>query len=433
MKAKPAYLRTLSKILFAACAALGGIALVGGPANATGEAGDMDHLFRGGCSYSHSNTGDPVMLPDSGMAHMHEFFGNDSTDQNSTVDSLQEDSPYLQSNPDKLQCDRETNKSSYWVPRITWNGTVVKPKRSGGYYATRTGLPPGGTTTTPFGFKLIANSQAAIAADTAPAGTEAKLYWHCFKQRSAHESIAQGTPDPPTSCPVDEKFGVPTLGVTVTFPQCWDGQPFDVKGGANTRHAVSNGSGGLICPGGFDKHLPQLSMFVDYDLPSQAGPLKVLGHDGAVLAPNNFHADYFNSEDLESLIQKCIREGQGKTLACGAGRGSEEDTTAPLVSNVAPINGKTGVRRATNVTATFSEAMDKATLTTSTVKLLKSGSTTPMAATVTLSSDGKNVTLDPSASLARRTTYTATIEGAKDLAGNPLATTTTWSFKTGRR
>ena len=51
---------------------------------------------------------------------------------------------------------------------------------------------------------------------------------------------------------------------------------------------------------------------------------------------------------------------------------------------------------------------------------------------MTLSSDGKNVTLDPSASLARRTTYTAKIEGAKDLAGNPLATTT-WSFKTGRK
>jgi hypothetical protein len=33
------------------------------------------------------------MLPDSSMAHMHDFFGNDTTDQNSTVDSLQKDSP----------------------------------------------------------------------------------------------------------------------------------------------------------------------------------------------------------------------------------------------------------------------------------------------------------------------------------------------------
>lgn len=108
------------------------------------------------------------------------------------------------------------------------------------------------------------------------------------------------------------------------------------------------------------------------------------------------------------------------------------DVTPPTVSSRSPSSGKTGVRRATNVTATFSEEMAKATLTRSTVTLVKSGSTTPVAATVTPSSDGKTVKLNPSASLARRTTYTVKIEGTKDLAGNPLATTT-WSFKTGKK
>ncbi len=110
---------------------------------------------------------------------------------------------------------------------------------------------------------------------------------------------------------------------------------------------------------------------------------------------------------------------------------NSSDTTAPNVGSRSPSSGQTGVRRATNVAATFSEEMDKTTLTTRTVTLVKSGSTTPVAATVTPSSDGKTVILDPSASLAGRTTYTAKIEGAKDLAGNPLATTK-WSFKTGR-
>jgi thermitase len=108
------------------------------------------------------------------------------------------------------------------------------------------------------------------------------------------------------------------------------------------------------------------------------------------------------------------------------------DTTAPTVSSRNPSSEQTGVGRGTNVMATFSEAMDKATVTTSTVTLAKSGSTAPVDASVTLSSDGKTVTLDPSARLARRTTYTAKIEGAKDLAGNPLDTTT-WSFKTRRK
>src|SRR5688500_3041687 len=127
--AKPDYLKASYKMLFALllaiCAALGTLGLVGGPAGAAGEAGDNVHLFRGHCSYSHSNTGDPIVLPDSNTAHMHEFFGNDTTDQNSSVDSLQQDSPYLLSEPSRLQCNRETNKSAYWVPRITWNNEVV--------------------------------------------------------------------------------------------------------------------------------------------------------------------------------------------------------------------------------------------------------------------------------------------------------------------
>jgi thermitase len=108
------------------------------------------------------------------------------------------------------------------------------------------------------------------------------------------------------------------------------------------------------------------------------------------------------------------------------------DTTAPTVSSKSPSSRQKGVRRATNVEATFSEAMDKATLTPSTVTLVKSGATKRVDGTVTLSSDGKTVTLDPSASLAKGTKYTAKIQGAKDLAGNPLATTT-WSFKTGKK
>jgi hypothetical protein len=293
-----------------------------GRADDTQAAGDDDHLFRGFCWYSHSNTGDPIALPDSNSNHMHEYFGNDTTDQNSTAQSLQQDSAYLQSDPSKLQCNRNTNKSSYWVPRITWNNKEVIPTRSGVYYATRTGLPPEKTTTTPFGFKQIARSQAAVTEGQAPAGSEAQLYWHCHKELTADQSIASGTPEPPTSCPVD-KSGVPTLGVTVLFPQCWDGQAFDVKGGANMRHAIKDSSGALSCPSGFPQHIPQLAMFINYNLPSTNGPLKVLGHNGVAEDPDHFHADYFNSEDLESLVQKCIREGQGATPECLAGGGTE--------------------------------------------------------------------------------------------------------------
>jgi uncharacterized delta-60 repeat protein len=112
------------------------------------------------------------------------------------------------------------------------------------------------------------------------------------------------------------------------------------------------------------------------------------------------------------------------------------DDTAPTVESVTPANGATNVSRDTNITATFSEAMDPATLNNSTVTLVAKGSTTPVDATVTVSDDGKTVTLDPSSKLAKKTKYKATIKGgdsgAKDLAGNPLANNYTWSFTTGR-
>src|SRR5437016_3623460 len=56
--------------------------------------------------------------------------------------------------------------------------------------------------------------------------------------------------------------------------------------------------------------------------------------------------------------------------------------------------------------------------------------TTPVAGTVSYS--GVTATFTPAANLAPLTTYTATIStGAKDLAGNALASDMSWSFTTG--
>ncbi len=117
-------------------------------------------------------------------------------------------------------------------------------------------------------------------------------------------------------------------------------------------------------------------------------------------------------------------------LTCTAG----PDVTPPVVTSVSPGNLATGVAVGTNVTATFSEPMNAATLTTSTVTLVPQGSTTPVAATVTYASGTNTVTLDPTANLAANTTYTARIKGgsggAQDAAGNPLAVDKVWSFTT---
>ena len=114
---------------------------------------------------------------------------------------------------------------------------------------------------------------------------------------------------------------------------------------------------------------------------------------------------------------------------------SGPDVTPPSVTAIAPGNGASGVSVTANVTATFSEPMDAGTLDAATVELLGPGAT-PVAATVGYDAPSRTVTLDPVSSLAYSTLYTASIRGggtdprAKDLAGNALAATQSWSFTT---
>ena len=97
------------------------------------------------------------------------------------------------------------------------------------------------------------------------------------------------------------------------------------------------------------------------------------------------------------------------------------------MSSTDPFNGATGVAINRKIAATFSEAMDPTTINTTTFTLQQGA--TPVAGTVTYA--GVTATFTPSGNLAANTTYTATITtGAKDLAGNPLASNFAWSFTT---
>ena len=110
------------------------------------------------------------------------------------------------------------------------------------------------------------------------------------------------------------------------------------------------------------------------------------------------------------------------------------DTTPPTVSSVSFPNGSTGVNPGANVTATFNEALNPATVTTATV-LLRNPSGNLVPASITYDAATRTVTINPQSALAASTTYTVTIlggaNGVKDAAGNALSGNFTWSFTTG--
>jgi hypothetical protein len=111
------------------------------------------------------------------------------------------------------------------------------------------------------------------------------------------------------------------------------------------------------------------------------------------------------------------------------------DTTPPTVTARSPAVGATGVAVATTVTATFSEAIDPATIGTTTFEL-RDPANALVTATVTYNPATLTATLTPGSALAQATTYTATVRGGaadprvNDVAGNPLAANQTWSFTT---
>jgi hypothetical protein len=101
---------------------------------------------------------------------------------------------------------------------------------------------------------------------------------------------------------------------------------------------------------------------------------------------------------------------------------------SPTVISTDPTNLTTGVFLNKVVTASFSIAMDPATITSSTFTL-KQGTTT-VAGTITYT--GITASFTPASALTPGTVYTGTITtGAKNVAGTPIENNYVWTFTTG--
>lgn len=107
------------------------------------------------------------------------------------------------------------------------------------------------------------------------------------------------------------------------------------------------------------------------------------------------------------------------------------DTTPPTVISVNPANGSAGIVTSVTPSVTFSESMDPTTINASTVTLRNSATLALVPATVSYDAGANAATLNPTSSLSFNTGYTLTVgTGAKDLAGNQLASEFTSTFTT---
>ncbi len=102
------------------------------------------------------------------------------------------------------------------------------------------------------------------------------------------------------------------------------------------------------------------------------------------------------------------------------------DVAPPSVTSESPAKGATNVAVSTTATATFNEAVQSSTIT---FTLTPSGGS-PIAASLSYNSTTDTATLTPKSALAYNTSYTASVSGAKDSAGDPMSSPFSWSFTT---
>lgn len=106
------------------------------------------------------------------------------------------------------------------------------------------------------------------------------------------------------------------------------------------------------------------------------------------------------------------------------------DVTPPAVVTTDPLNGATGVNVYKPIYATFSEAIDPATLNDTTFMLAGPGGS--VAGTVGYDAATYIASFVPGAALSPSSLYTATLTtGVADQTGNPLAADYVWTFTTG--
>lgn len=139
------------------------------------------------------------------------------------------------------------------------------------------------------------------------------------------------------------------------------------------------------------------------------------------------------SATYTAMLAATVKGMNGKTLPANYSwtfwTPAAGDVTAPTVISYLPLNGATGVATGTpEISATFSEAMDVASINANSYTFW--AGTTAVPGTVTYS--GNKFVFTPTNALQANTTYTAKIDAtAKDLHGNLLSGGAySWSFTT---
>jgi hypothetical protein len=242
------------------------------------------------CTIDHFGPDDPIVFPGQpGDSHMHSFYGNTTTNANSTAASLL-------AAPSTCGRNMQTSdRSAYWIPSLykkNADGSLALVKDSDQqmfiYYRRPGGT--GGPKVQPFppGLRMLAGSANA----TSPQPLFV-VQWDC-----------SGGPEYP-SIPQCPGTSSQSLHASIEFPSCWDGRQLDSAD--HRSHMVYANVDSGACPADHPVSLPQITYEIDYP-GITGGPQYTLSSHGTY----SMHADFFAAWDPQvqnALVTGCLNAG----------------------------------------------------------------------------------------------------------------------------
>jgi hypothetical protein len=221
--------------------------------------------FHTRCEFVRSSGDDPIVHPGvhDGL-HMHDFYGNTTTNADSTFESMRAGSTSCLFGPDT---------SGYWTPTlIDPKGNEVTPMRLGAYYWNR------GTTVSvpPSDLRIVAGGDTSDL-------------------RVAGYTCGKGTPS--SSVPLD--CGSKWLKGVVIFPSCWDGVHTD-SADHRSHMAYPTGKG---CPSSHPVELPKLVLHFTYGITDGRGYSLTSDMFFDTMDGRSLHADFWNVWQPDALAE----------------------------------------------------------------------------------------------------------------------------------
>ncbi|QRK05127.1 Ig-like domain-containing protein [Archangium violaceum] len=149
------------------------------------------------------------------------------------------------------------------------------------------------------------------------------------------------------------------------------------------------------------------------------------------LSGPSYQYTWDTSQETEGEYQLTARATVGGDTFTSSTRTIVVDHTAPKVSTRAPAPGATSVSVRDTIQVSFDEALKASSVTDASV-VLNTGGASNIAKTLSLSTDGKTLTISPSAPLSLPAdvsiTLGTTTAPLMDLAGNVLVSSSSWNF-----